>query len=289
MTVKFVKHDQLDDKHHRFLDFLAMYATQKTGRNIYPGYATIADALRVSEETIRRYARHCEKLGLIEVMRKPTGQGIATEWRLCLENDAYPESYPGCKSELGPQENSLGPQNIELGPQNSTSKVGLGPHESKIGPRLLVDPSQPPTQTHQHTPNKGAEECVSVLVNTFVDKEGYVPDLTSTVKRELIKKAKQYGREMFARAGEVWIKAHPWDNATKQPFYFFANGFDAYVTLANKLKAQEITPEKLAESNAIGKKQNAEMFPEVADDDCDASTMFEDAVTLDGKDEEHKP
>jgi hypothetical protein len=110
-TVACVSHPELDIEHRHFLLTLAPFASVPTGRNIYPGFDFLCVATDRARDTVRRRARYVEGLGLLEVTAKPTGQGIATEWRLCLENPAYPDSYPGLdvgrvstKDDLGPQE-----------------------------------------------------------------------------------------------------------------------------------------------------------------------------------------
>ena len=144
LTVACVQHAELEDVHRQFLGTLVPFATYATGRNVHPGYEYLAIANQKSQETVRRYARHCEKLGLIEVVKKPDGKGIATEWRICLENSAYPDTYPGFKA-LGPrlyedQERRLGPHKTDVSSSQESVKVHA---EVGLAPRLLVDPSTP--------------------------------------------------------------------------------------------------------------------------------------------------
>lgn len=152
-----VRHPDLEDVHRQFLCALAPFASYTTGRNVHPGFEFLQVALNKSGETVRRYARHCERLKLIEVTHQPDKR-LATEWRICIENHAFPEAYPTLK----------GPHNgVDLIEEDwSTSVETIGPHATKnrstregvlvhtervLGPHTDVDPS-PPTSTPPPTP-----------------------------------------------------------------------------------------------------------------------------------------
>jgi hypothetical protein len=158
-TVACVKHPKLKAEHRLLLIAMAKFASYSTGRDVYPGFEYLAAVVGKSQETVRRYCRHCEALGLIEVTRKPNGKGIATEWRICLQHDAYQDSYPGFKPEkLGPRVGEgkgqkLGPQSKQLAPQISDASAVYVHKSNLIGPQVGVDP---PTTTTTSTPTTPA-------------------------------------------------------------------------------------------------------------------------------------
>jgi hypothetical protein len=94
MTVARVRHPDLEDVHHRWLQDLALYASQ-TGEHAYPGYDALTEMTGRQFDRQRIYSNHCVELGLIEITHQGRGKGVANEYRFCLENAAYPEDYEG--------------------------------------------------------------------------------------------------------------------------------------------------------------------------------------------------
>ena len=90
ITVMGVQHPKLRPEHRHFLSALAPYADYATGRSAYPGMANLTRAMGKSEDSIQRYAKECEKFGLIERRNGKAHKGMAAEWRFCLENPAVP-------------------------------------------------------------------------------------------------------------------------------------------------------------------------------------------------------
>jgi hypothetical protein len=147
-TVQCVEHPKLKAEHCHFLGIVALHANYETGRNSHPGFAAIAKAMKRSNESVRRYARHCEDLGLIEVTRKPDGKNIATVWRVCLEHPAFVDLKDVDLKRLGPQEAG-----------DRSTREGVKVHKSSaIGPQVDVDPPATPTTNPPTTPTLGGEE-----------------------------------------------------------------------------------------------------------------------------------
>jgi hypothetical protein len=299
MTVANVHHSDLKAAHRRFLSLLALYADFKHGDRIFPGYDTLAAALQVTKESVRLYARHCEDLGLLEVVKEPKGKGVATEWKFCLENPAFPDSYTGFKPSLGPRGGL--DQEKRLGPKASNDRSKSKAAKSSLGPRVGLDPPKP---LHQHTTPTPSEERVCVDENTpamceqevgalleeFV-KQNYgetVGIFTGPQRAALARLAKKHGREVFRAAARTWMKKSPWNNKTTHPFAAFISGFESYAAMSKHKTKAPLTQEEIDATNELARQRRVEMFGTVkpADNEPDANEFIDsEAVVADGSDE----
>jgi len=96
-TVYRVNHPELEDCEKLWLIGVASYASE-TGKGAYPGYISLCEITGRGFDRQRIYSRKCEKLGLVELVSKGRGKGIANVYRICLEHPAYPEDYAGRKT-----------------------------------------------------------------------------------------------------------------------------------------------------------------------------------------------
>src|SRR6202030_2657503 len=84
-TVIRVKHPDLEDVHKIWLLGIALNAGQ-TGEHAYPGYDALSEMTGRGFDRQRLYSNHCIKLGLVELVKKGNGPGIANVYRICLEH-----------------------------------------------------------------------------------------------------------------------------------------------------------------------------------------------------------
>ena len=96
-AVAHVKHPGLRDVDRHFLLALATDASEK-GVGVRRGRDTLGDRIGRSGETVRKTVRRLEQLGLLETTHKGHGPNNSNVYRLCLENPAYPDDYPGLKN-----------------------------------------------------------------------------------------------------------------------------------------------------------------------------------------------
>lgn len=255
-TVACVSHPDLDVEGRHFLMLLASRASFSTGRNSHPGFEFLRTALGgMSTDTVARRARKLERLGLIEVTRKPDGKGVATEWRICIENDAYPDLYPTYKPEadsLAPQhdadqESALAPQKSAIGPQNDGfSSAPSGPLVRKtmaLAPRLLADPSFTSTPSSSSSSssstsatiaeNRSAKQFKELkrrMMRMYAEKnqEGLktTPPQWEEVKANFV----DYGSALASLAWEAFVKAD--ECSMKFPLVEFNAGFASYLVRA---------------------------------------------------------
>jgi hypothetical protein len=87
-------HPDLDAADSALLAYLALNADFKTGKNSRPGNSNTADMLKFEKRGTINILTENIKRGLIERTLKGNGRGIASVFRLCLENDYYPDQTP---------------------------------------------------------------------------------------------------------------------------------------------------------------------------------------------------
>jgi len=304
MKASCVQHPELDDNHRHFLLLLAQFASYRTGRNVRPGYEYLMAAMGKKENTIRLYARHCESLGLIELVRKPTGKGIATEWRICLENSAYPDAYPTCKDQsLGPsvgkdQETTLGPCAGGLSPLPSAP---LPLAEPTLAPCLLKDPSNTPSKETPTPPpgqnglNVGAPSRAAIDVendrqkvfDVFTKHEKQAPRTTKKQEREIDKFIANDGVDFVCRTLYRWVHQNEayrtWTDkktgkveTTQYPLAAFIRDYKREAQATRVLEAGKLTSEEIKRINERTAKLREELFslPSKAVDEPTADDFF---------------
>jgi len=291
MVVACVSHSHLKTEHREFLKCLALFA-EPDGSKVHPGFEKLAAMMQKSEETVRRYARHCETLALIEVTQPPYGKKISTEWRICTEHDAFPGEYPGFRSTA-----SRGPK-ADLGPQKLPYKADLGPQKQQENSFRSTPTCGPTTNQHQlqhhhqqdETAIDDAKACVVELLKKFVEQEGQAPkNIANKHKAAMAELALEHGREIFLRAGRVWLRASPWNSKTEWPFASFISGFDGYaaeVDYDKKVESQRLTPEIIAESNRIANALHEAVWAVPEKEEPSAEAFLDEAVTDNGSDGE---
>jgi hypothetical protein len=254
LTVACVQHSDLDTEHRHFLLSLAPFASYQTGRNVYPGFEFLCAATQKSGESVRRYARHCERLGLLELIKKPNGKkGVSTEWRICLEHPAFLDDYPGRKEVLGPQEgvdqwSASGPQ--KPGKAVHRKQAMRSTEAGQSGPQVGVDPSTP-TSTPPSTPTSqvtrmaditfsmGEKEARARLKETrqwmqrrYVEKTNEGLRATKDQWKETEELIVEFGHAAVRAVWDAFLVADDLPNGWKFPLTKFNAEFISYLVRA---------------------------------------------------------
>lgn len=92
---------------------------------------------------------------------------------------------------------------------------------------------KPAANADEKAQHVAEEDVCSVLLGMYVKSEGDTPKIvTGKEKAELRKLDAAHGRESFLRAAALWLRDHPWNGATTNPFLTLINKFDGYVAQA---------------------------------------------------------
>ena len=125
-------------------------------------------------------------------------------------------------------------------PQNGEGRT-QNPGENLVNPSRSFIPETQHTHTTPATP-QGVGVCVKEnlsamdadievgkLLEEFVKQnEGEPGKCTSSQREKLRNLAMQHRRNKFRGAARVWLKEHPWDSRTTDPFSAFISGFEGY-------------------------------------------------------------
>lgn len=114
-------------------------------------------------------------------------------------------------------------------PENSSGRYQVSGQNLERHLELHQHTHTQPAAIAEATPMADAKTCVGVLIEKFVSDEGQAPKLTTKQRAEMTALALQHGREKFLGAGDAWIKSHPWNSKTTDPFLSFISGFEGYV------------------------------------------------------------
>jgi hypothetical protein len=267
-TVACVDHSDLKDEHRHFLSTIAPFADKDSGRRVHPGFEYISTVMRKSQETVRRYARHCEELGLIEIVKKPDGKGIATEWRICLEHPAFPDTYPTYK----PDSESVDLKSVRstnpvpkaaigphLGPQPSDEKAGLGPH-------LNCGPIKDFTSTPPSTPSS-AKLLLKVMKTSFTKQENQPLIVKRKYEEQLTAILAEYSYARVEAAWYAFLKRGAWSAGWREHLMLFINEFESHLATAEtKQHDGTISPEVMEATRAAAQIAVAAVFSKTAVD-----------------------
>jgi hypothetical protein len=267
-TVLRVRHLELEDSHKIWLVGLAVNASQN-GKNAYPGYKALGEITGRQSEWQRRTSRHCESLGLVEIVRKANGgngKGNANVYRICLEHDAFPDDYSGRKTPPDGEglSDTKTPPVVEgfstgktppVPAQNPSNLEAKALQVAGKTPPHMEDLSVPPSESlTTPTPHPNPEKCGVVCEEKPPTMEK--PDAAKSVRKLLAMQplgwmatrddvkaltflVNQMGEELFLAAGKQYILKPPArvDERTKCPWMFFRDNVNTYVLEARKAAA----------------------------------------------------
>jgi hypothetical protein len=214
-----------------------------------------------------------------------------------LENDAYPDTYPGFKEKIAPQKrvskkamphktDSNGPQNDDEKPSNAP-QVGVGPPNTHTQPHTTTAKT---VLGVDENPSAMAEREAGALLAEFVrQNDGQPGGCTTKHKKALLQLAATHGRQTFRAAAKAWFKRSPWRSDTKYPFAELISGFESYVAMSKHKPKEPLTPEVIAATNAWAASLRAEMFdlPKPSESEPDANAFLEEGVAADKGNEEN--
>jgi hypothetical protein len=175
-----VKHPELTPEDKYFLLILATHADSTTGQRVIPGNAFMEEATGWSHQTVRLKFRKLERLGLIQCTAFAAGgRNKAREYRLCLENDSYPDHHG--HSHKG---ETLGFPLSETKPKNPKPVAAKGTEFSAKGETLGFPPSEHTSESFIQTYNHNTKVAGDAVVSTKSLTHNTVPQLPRWVAIE---------------------------------------------------------------------------------------------------------
>ncbi len=127
IAVAAANHPEIDGTDKALLNVLGINADAKTGKNARPGNAALLAATGIKWSALHERINRNISRGLIECTFKARGKGMASEYRLRLENPAYPDrSTTGELLIDEPESPESGPASVRPEPDSSN------PHPSGL-------------------------------------------------------------------------------------------------------------------------------------------------------------
>ena len=307
-VVACVKHPDLRWEHCLFLNAVALTADWNTGRNGRPGRAFLEVAMGLTWNRCALYAKGCEALGLVERtqnarsgddFRGRTYRSMRNEWRICLEHDAYPDTYPDFND----------PENDDLstpGNDDHSRRKGHRPAKDRSsfsGDRSLHDqnkvtdtgvthplthpytPHHPPGQTAPTTSTAqpanvvggvvgekpSATELAQArerLVDTFMHLEQEAPNTSPAQDKAIEKLIEEHGEEVTVKALKMDLQEPAFFTSkdgqrTRYPLTRFLGRADRLVRqikIQGASQGSKLTPEKIDHINEIQNLRHSQVW-----------------------------
>jgi len=221
------------------------------GTRVRPSADRLHKALGWQRDTLFRYLNDLKRLGFLKDEEESrTGSHGTKKRRLDLDaisrksesevGDSRSTKLAESESEVGKPESDI--ENSESEVESSQSEVGAS--ESEIAPYSTDTRTVTQTGTHTHTQPKGESASVCVcedlstideesemgaLLKAFLkENDGEPGSITGKQREQLKELLRRHGRENFRTAARAWMKDHPWDSRTTNPFSRFISGFEGY-------------------------------------------------------------
>ena len=150
---------------------LATFASPN-GRNIRPTYEFL-QGIGYERPSVARVLKQLYDLGLVVRTHQGRGEGNASVWRICLESEHFPETYPTRKdAELtSPADNLTSP----AGEANVTPQPSLGnPEQQLMSPPEVTPSITPSSNTSNHPPNQISAKTTADLPQPAKLPEGWM-------------------------------------------------------------------------------------------------------------------
>jgi hypothetical protein len=271
-TVARCNHPKMKDVHHRWLMGIALSASPN-GEGSYPGYTALCEMTGRKFDRQRIFSNFMVSIGIVEVVSRGVGKGIANVYRICLENPAFPDDYTGqsykstsagkgftettsvgkglsngktpCDADQNPLDLNSKPLVSLPKPLDVGSDYQLNcpythphPHESSAATQPMADVrvcvDKPKPPAMEIQTTEGAEKVIAQL--TIMQPNGWVArDKEIIAWKKLLTEKKMPGW-LFLAAAKQYI-AHPPDahnNGTWYAWQWFAPNINRYVAMAKE-------------------------------------------------------
>jgi len=269
LAVAAAKHPELDGVDKALLQVIAMNADATTGGSSRPGNALLMSATELGWDAIHARIKKNVERGLIECTYKANTRHMASVYRVCLENPAYPDQTPNGELLIENPPEPPRPGNSTVRPEpdsNENLPSGLNRTVNESTVRLVatyrtVNPVLPSgesglpsglsrttsnsTSKNQPTPQPSSEpeklpsgrstELPPWVVKLFFDFNQAPMGIRKDDSDGFLAAIKQHGEPAVQLAWEHFVKVGKYNGETKFPAYLFFKYLDNYLGWARKV------------------------------------------------------